>query len=172
MGILMKLDKIPRQIDPTLNLDEIREECIALVKKRAYLSAGASAVPIPLFDVAVDAGLLSQLLPEISIKFGLEEEQMAIYDPETHEIDWKVVGSRGIAFAGLVASRGVTRMTIQGMGTRILSRQIIKFIPLGGTIVAASMGYFVFRKIAMSHIDDCYTLAKSLQVKIETVATI
>ncbi len=161
----MKLDKIPHSIDPALNLDEVREECIALVKKRAYLSAGASAVPIPLLDIAVDAGLLSQLLPEISVKFGLAEEQMAVYNPETHEVDWKVVGSRGIAFAGLVASRGVTRMTIQGMGTRILSRQVIKFIPLGGTIIAASMGYFVFKKIATSHIDDCYKTAKRLQLE-------
>lgn len=166
----MKLDKMPSRIDPALNLDEVREECIALVKKRSYLSAGASAVPIPLLDIAVDAGLLSQLLPEISIKFGLAEEQMAVYDPETHAIDWRVVGRRGIAFAGLVASRGVTRMTIQGMGARILSRQVIKFIPLGGTIIAASMGYFVFKKIAISHIDECYKVAKSIQLNASNIA--
>ena len=166
----MKLDKIPTSIDPTLNLEQIRDDCIALVKKRAYLSAGASAVPIPLLDVAFDATLLSQLLPEISVKFGLAEAQMAVYNPETHEVDWKVVGSRGVAFAGLVASRGVTRMAIQGMGTRILSRQVIKFIPLGGTIVAASMGYFVFKKIAMNHIDECYKVAKGLQRNASTFA--
>lgn len=160
----MKIDT-PTSIDPSLDLDAIRTECLDLVKKRAYLSAGASAVPIPLLDVAFDAGMLSQLLPEISHKFGLAEEQMAMFNPETREVNWKVASERGIAFAGLVASRGVTRMTIQGMGTRILSRQVIKFIPLGGTIVAASMGYFVFKKIATSHVDDCYKAAKGHQLK-------
>lgn len=165
----MRLDnssnKTATRIDPTLDLDAVRTECLELVKKRAYLSAGASAVPIPLLDVAVDAGLLSQLLPEISYMFGLAEEQMAMFNSETREVDWKVARTRGVAFAGLVASRGVTRMSIQGMGTRILSRQVIKFIPLGGTIIAASMGYFVFKKIATNHVDDCYKTAKGLQLK-------
>ncbi len=166
----MKLDNPLSKIDPTLDLDAVRTECLELVKKRAYLSAGASAVPIPLLDVAFDAGLLSLLLPEISVKFGLAEEQMAVYDPETHDVDWKVVRTRGVAFAGLVASRGVIRMSIQGMGTRIISRQVIKFIPLGGTIVAASMGYFVFKKIATNHVDDCYKTAKGIQQKSASLA--
>ena len=33
---MMKIDKIPETIDPTLNLETIREECLDLVKKRAY----------------------------------------------------------------------------------------------------------------------------------------
>ncbi|GAC1373401.1 MAG: hypothetical protein NVS3B3_08890 [Aquirhabdus sp.] len=161
----MKLDNTPTRIDSSLDLDAVRTECLELVKKRAYLSAGASAVPIPLLDVAFDAGMLSQLLPEISYKFGLAELQTEMFNPTTREINWKVARERGVAFAGLVASRGVTRMTIQGMGTRILSRQVIKFIPLGGTIVAASMGYFVFKKIGTSHVDDCYKTAKGIQLK-------
>ncbi len=170
----MKLDntssKTPTRIDPTLDLDAVRTECLELVKKRAYFSAGASAVPIPLLDVAVDAGLLSSLLPEISYKFGLGEEQAEIFDPETREVDWTVARNRGVAFAGLVATRGVIRMSIQGMGTRILSRQVIKFVPLGGTIIAASMGYFVFKKIATNHVDDCYKTAKGLQLNPSSLA--
>jgi hypothetical protein len=40
---------------------------------------------------------------------------------------------------------------------------VIKFIPLGGPIIAATMGYFVFKKITTKHIDECYALAKELQ---------
>ena len=166
----MKLDNTPTRIDSSLDLDAVRTECLEIVKKRAYFSAGASAIPIPLFDVAVDTGMLSQLLPEISYKFGLGELQTEMFNPETREINWKVARERGVAFASLVASRGVVRMSIQGMGTRILSRQVIKFVPLGGTIIAASMGYFVFKKIATNHVDDCYKTAKSIQLKSSSLA--
>ena len=159
----MKAKNTPNIIDPTLDLDAIREECLSLMKKRAYISAGVSAVPVPLLDIAVDAGMLTQLLPEISIKFGLEKEKMEVFNFQTHDIRWRELGSRSLAFAGLVATRGATRMSIRGLGTRLISREVIKFIPLGGPIIAATMGYFVFKKITTSHIDECYSLAKDLQ---------
>ena len=159
----MKPKNIPTIIDPTLDLDAIREECLSLMKTRAYISAGISAVPIPLIDVAVDAGMLTQFLPEISIKFGLEEETLAAINFQTGDVRWRELGSRSLAFAGLVATRGATRMSIKGLGARLVSRQVVKFIPLGGSIIAASMGYFVFKKITTNHIDECYALAKELQ---------
>ena len=51
---MMKIDKLPDAIDPTLNLERIRVECLALVKKRAYVSAGAAVVPVPFLDVVID----------------------------------------------------------------------------------------------------------------------
>ena len=38
----MKIDKIPDSIDPALDLEIIRAECLELVQKRAYISAGAA----------------------------------------------------------------------------------------------------------------------------------
>jgi uncharacterized protein (DUF697 family) len=161
----MKIDKITNIIDPALDLDAIRKECLDLMKTRAYISAGVSAVPIPLFDVAVDAGMLTQLLPEISTKFGLEKEKLAAINFQTGDIRWRELGSRSLAFAGLIATRSATRLSIRGLGARIVSRQVVKFIPLGGPIIAASMGYFVFKKITTDHINECYELAKELQGK-------
>ena len=46
----MKIDPIPDAIDPRLNLELIRAECLELAKKRAYFSAGAAIVPVPFFD--------------------------------------------------------------------------------------------------------------------------
>jgi len=65
----MKIDNIPDSIDPTLNLESIRAECLELAKKRAYFSAGAAIVPVPFFDVIIDVGILSQLIPEINARF-------------------------------------------------------------------------------------------------------
>lgn len=161
----MKLDKIPATIDPALDLDKVREECKQMVKKRAYVSAGAAIVPVPFFDVAIDASMLSVMLPEISAKFGLAPEQMKVFDPETKQIQWDELRKRGIQFAGLVVTRTAVKQSIQGLGTRMLTKQVIKFIPLGGQLIAAGMGYYVMRKVANAHIDDSYALAKQLQGK-------
>ena len=79
----MKLDKLPETIDPSLNLEQVRQECRRLVKKRSFISAGVATVPVPFFDVVVDAGLLSQLLPYINEQFGLAPERMAAFDLKT-----------------------------------------------------------------------------------------
>ena len=72
----MKLEHIPEKIDPSLNLEQIREECLDLVKKRAYFSAGAAVIPVPFLDVVIDVGILSQLIPEINADhLGLIETQ-------------------------------------------------------------------------------------------------
>lgn len=159
----MKLEKLPETIDPNLNLEQVREECQEMVKKRAYASAGAAVVPVPFLDVVVDAGILSQLLPEISARFGLAPERMPAFDAKTREIHWKAMRERGVEFVGLVATRGVVRKSIQGLGGKILTKQVAKFIPLGGQMVAAGMGYFVMRKVAFDHIEDCYRIAKQIQ---------
>ena len=57
------------------------------------------------------------------------------------------------------------KKTVQGYGGRIVAKQVTKFIPLGGQMVAATMGYMIFKKIANDHIDQCYKLAKNIQQK-------
>ena len=101
----MKIDNIPESIDPTLNIDAIRAECLELVKKRSYFSAGAAVIPVPFLDVVIDVGILSQLIPEINTRFGLAPEQISVYDPKTKEIHWKELRKRGIEFSGFVVAR-------------------------------------------------------------------
>lgn len=161
----MKLDNVPERLNPALNLDKIRDECRSMVKKRAFISAGAAVVPVPFLDVAVDASILSVLLPEISNKFGLAPEQMAVYDLKTKQIHWDELRKRGVQFVGLVVTRGAVRASIQGLAGRIAVKQVTKFIPLGGQLVAATLGYYVLRKVANAHIDDCYSLATSIKAK-------
>lgn len=161
----MKLEKLPPSIDPDLDLDKVREECHELVKKRAYVSAGAAVVPVPFMDIVVDAGVLSQLIPEISERFGLAEERLDAIDLQAREIHWQEMRSRMLEFAGMVATRGVVRKSIQGMIGKIVSKQVAKYIPFGGQMVAASLGYVVLKKVADDHIDECYRLASKIQSK-------
>lgn len=158
-------EKLPNTIDPNLDLDEVKKECLAMVKKRARVSAGIAIVPVPFFDVAIDAGMLTQLLPAISERFGLLEDRKGAVDLESREVHWKELKDRTVDFAGLMATRGIVKKTVQGFGGRIAAKQVTKFIPLGGQMVAATMGYMIFKKIATDHVNECYKLAKEIQTK-------
>lgn len=150
-------------VDPNLDLDKIRRECQALVKSRAKVSAGMATIPVPFLDVAVDATLLTKLLPEISERFGLIESAKDAAHIDSKDNRFKSFKNSILSFGGLVASRGIAKQTIQGFGGKFVGKQVSKYIPLGGSMVAATMSYMVFKKIAFNHIDECYKLAQKLQ---------
>lgn len=155
--------KATGSINPNLDLEKIRLECLALVKSRAKISAGVAIIPIPFLDVAVDVGMLSQLLPEITKRFGLTNEQdpsnIGLSDAERKQN----IIERVTAVGGLVATRGLVNKTIQGFGGRFIGKQVSKYIPLGGQMVAATIGYMIFKKIADDHVEQCYKVAKQTQ---------
>ena len=165
MNTTPAVEKLPHTIDPNLDLEQVRKDCQKMVKKRARYSAGVALVPVPFFDVAVDAGMLTQLIPDISERFGLIEGRESAVDLASREIHWKALKDRTVDFAGLIATRGIVKKTVQGFGGRIAAKQVTKFIPLGGQMVAATMGYMIFKKIANDHIEQCYKLAKDIQQK-------
>ena len=45
--------------------------CRKMLHRRSLVAAAASVVPLPGLDWAVDAALLSKLVPEINAQFGL-----------------------------------------------------------------------------------------------------
>ncbi len=147
-----------RSLSPA-ELQQIREDCRALVRRRALVSAGAAVVPVPLLDVVVDAGILMQLIPEISARFGLAVEDIDAMDPAHRAKTWQRIRQRGSQLIGIVLTRALIRKTFDGMVGRLITKQVTKFVPLGGQLVAAGIGYFVLRRIAYGHIDDCYAVA-------------
>ena len=64
---------IPRK---SSELEKIRKDCQWMVSKRALVSGAANLVPVPGADIAVDVGLMMELLPAINRKFGLSPEQI------------------------------------------------------------------------------------------------
>lgn len=147
-------------IQSLAELEKVRLECQALVSSRAKISAGVAIIPIPFLDVAVDVGMLSKLLPEISERFGLSGEDDPSNIGTTDKERKKNLIERATAVGGLVATRGIVNKTIQGFGGRILGKQVTKYIPFGGQIVAGTLGYLIFKKIATDHVEQCYQVAK------------
>lgn len=161
----MKIEKIPELIDLNLDLELVREECLKQVKKRAYYSAGAAIIPIPFLDVVIDVGLLSQLIHEVNARFGLAPEQVSVFDHDTKQIHWSELKKRGIEFSGLVVARTAVKKSVNNVAAKYITKQVTKFIPLGGQLIAAGLGYFVMKKVAEAHVEECYSLAKGIQDK-------
>ena len=159
----MKIKNTPNTIDPNLDIEKARQDSLELINKRAYISAGAAMVPIPLFDLVVDLGVLSTLLPEINAKFGLAPEQVSVYDPKTKEVNWKELRKRGFELSSFVVARTAVKQSINGILGKFVTKQVTKFIPLGGSLVAGTLGYMIMKKTAEPHIEDCYETAKRLQ---------
>lgn len=147
------------------DLEAIRRDCQQLVRKRALVSAGAAVVPVPLLDLVVDARILMVLLPEISQRFGLDPEGIDRLDAEHQRAAWRVIRQRGSQLIGIVLTRQLVRQAFMGFAGRLVARQIAKFIPLGGQLVAAGLGYFVMRKMAYRHIDDCFAVAREVAAR-------
>ena len=122
-------------------------------------------IPIPFFDVIIDIGMLSLLIPEINARFGLAPEQISVYDPETKKVHWNELRKRGFEFSGLVVARTAAKASLNNLAAKVITKQVTKFIPLGGSIIAASLGYIVMKKVAEVHVDECYKLAKGIQQK-------
>ncbi len=144
-------------IDPSINLEAVRHDCQNLAKSRAKISAGVAIIPLPLLDVAIDVAMLSKLLPEISRRFGLSESEH-IQAQNEQNLKEKI-----IAVGSLVAARGVVNKTVQGFGGKFIGKQVSKYVPFGGQLVAATLGYMIFKKIAFDHIEECYAIAKKAQ---------
>lgn len=142
-------------------LEAIRQECQRMIRKVSWVSAGAAVLPVPLFDVVVDVGILIKLIPDINRRFGLEPDTIEAMPEETRLRVWKRRAERGSELIGMVITRTLIQRSLKTMGTRIVVRQVTKFIPLGGQIVAATLGYWVMRKLAYRHVDDCFEVAAS-----------
>ena len=75
--------RLNRALDDTLDaaLAAAVKRSRKLLNKRAMVAAAASAMPVPGLDWAVDAALLSRLIPEINKEFGLTPSQLDQLDP-------------------------------------------------------------------------------------------
>ena len=141
-------------------LEALRAECRAMVTRRAGLSAGAAVVPLLGIDIGADAALLLEMIPAINRKFGLTPEQIDTLDPQLKKIMLVAITSIGSEMIGKVVTRQLIMRALSRMGVRLASKSAVKFVPLLGQAVAASISFGAMRMIGNAHVDDCYEVAK------------
>lgn len=143
--------------DPLL-LERVRASR-KLLNRRALVGAAASTVPVPGLEWAVDAALLSRLLPEINALFGLTPQQIDALTPRKRDQVQKAVAMVGSLVVGKFVTRDLVIRLAKAAGIRLATRQAAKYVPFAGQAVAAVMGYTALRYIGEEHIKDCVRVA-------------
>ena len=141
-------------------LDRTRDECKALVTKRALVSAGTAVVPIPMIDLVVDVNILTKLLPEISRRFGLDHEAVEKMEPRRAEQVLVVATSLGNSAIGRAVTRRIVAAILRRVGVRLLGGQVAKFVPFLGQATAAGISFGAMKLAGDRHVDDCYETAR------------
>lgn len=137
-----------------------------LLNKRAMVAAAASAVPVPGLDWAVDAALLSRLIPEINKEFGLTPQQLDQLEPKKRDQVQKAVTLVGSVLIGKLISRDLVIKAATKIGVRLTSRQLAKYVPFAGQIVSAAVGYAALRYFGEEHMKDCIRVTKQAQLEL------
>lgn len=137
-----------------------------LLHKRAVVAAAASAVPVPGLDWAVDAAMLSRLIPEINREFGLTPQQLDQLDPKKRDQVQKAVTMIGSVLIGKFISRDLILKAATKIGMRLTTKQLAKYVPFAGQIVAASVGYAAIRYLGEEHMKDCIRVAQQAQLEV------
>ena len=135
-----------------------------MLNKRALVAGFASAVPVPGLDWAVDAALLSKLLPKINAEFGLSAQQLDRLDPTQRERVQKAIAMTGTVLVGKLITKDLVIKATKMIGVRMTAIQAAKFVPLAGQAVSAVVGYAAIRYLGEQHIKDCVRVSQQAQL--------
>jgi len=159
---------LPKNID---ELNAIRVECFAMVRKRALFSAAAATVPAFGVDIASDVGILLKLIPAINRRFGLAPDQVAGYSPAVKQVIFQVIKRAGFALVGAEVTRSVLMHALKHVTGRAVTRQALKFVPVLGWGANAAIGFCAMKYVGNSHVKDCYAVcAQALESQRERVS--
>lgn len=134
-----------------------------LLHQRALIAAVASAVPFPGLDWAVDAALLSRLIPQINREFGLTPAQLDQLDPSKREQLQKATSMVGTVLVGKFITRDLIVKIVTKIGLRLTGKELAKYVPLAGQLIASVIGYGAIRYFGEEHMKDCIRVARQAQ---------
>lgn len=132
--------------------------------RRAAISAGVAAVPIPGLDIATDIRMLSRLIEDINAEFGLTPEQINRLQPKLRLVAYEIIVSMSSVLVGKVITRELVTLLLKRTGKKLLVKYSAKIVPIVGQVVSAAVGFAAFRTIGCQHIDACVDIAAELVV--------
>jgi uncharacterized protein (DUF697 family) len=144
--------------DPALQ-DAVRR-ARKMINRRAMVAAAASTVPVPGLDWAVDAAMMSKLIPDINEEFGLTPKQISELPPTKREQVQKALAVVGSLVVGRFVTREMVVRMAQMVGKRLTVQQAAKFVPIAGQAVSAVLGYSAVRYLGEEHIKDCVRVVR------------
>ncbi|MEY2896429.1 MAG: hypothetical protein RL669_698, partial [Pseudomonadota bacterium] len=105
-----------------------------IVTRRALVSAGASVVPVPGLDIAVDIGLYMSLVEDINSEFGLTPAQIERLSPKARALVFRAITLAGPTLVGRVLTREAVVAGLKLVGVRLTAKQATRWVPVAGQV--------------------------------------
>lgn len=153
-------------------LEQVRARCRRLVQRRAAVSAGISAVPLPGLDVVSDIRLFAALIEDINREFGLTPEQVGRLQPKFKLMAYETAVAVGGTMVGKYITKEVVLQILKRAGAGMVARQATRFVPLAGQAAAAAIGFFAFRQIGYQHVEACAKVAQEVMLAQRSAASL
>jgi uncharacterized protein (DUF697 family) len=144
------------------DVNRIAAECRARVTRRALVSAGATVVPIPGLDLMVDIGLMVRMLNEVNEAFGLTPAQIEQLSPRRKLTVYAAVNALGSSAVGRLVTRELIALLLKRVARRVAAASVLRFVPLAGQAVAASLSFAALKYLGNRHIADCVRVAEAV----------
>jgi uncharacterized protein (DUF697 family) len=144
------------------DIEQVRDRCRRLVRRRATIAAGFSAVPLPGLDVVSDLTLFTRLVDEVNQEFGLTAEQIERLQPKFRLIAYEAAVGMGGMLVGRLVTRELLLRVFKKVGVKIASKTAAKLVPIAGSVVSAAIGFTVFRQLGYQHVEACAKVANKL----------
>ena len=152
------------------DIDRVRERCRALVRKRAAISAGISAVPIPGVDMVSDLASFASMVEDINRDFGLTPAQIEALQPHMRVATYQAMAALGGTLVGKLVTKELVLKLLQKSGAKLAAKSATKIVPLAGQIASAAIGFALFRQMGYQHVEACARVAQEVGQKTVTPA--
>lgn len=137
----------------------VRERCRRLVRRRAVISAGVGAIPLPGIDVMSDLSLFTLLINDINREFGLTPQQIERLQPRLRLIAYEAAVGIGGMMVGKLITRELVLAVFKRSGMKMLTKSASRVVPIIGQLASAAIGFGVFRSMGYQHVDACVAVA-------------
>lgn len=144
-------------------IEVVRERCREMVRKRALVSAGVAAVPLPGLDVLSDLSTFTLLVEEVNKEFGLSQKQIERLHPRLRVLAYQAAASVGGMLVGKLVTKRLVLVLFKRAGVKIAAKTVAKVVPVAGQVVSAAIGFALFRKMGYQHVEACAKVARELQ---------
>ena len=144
------------------DIERVRERCRGLVRKRAAISAGVSAIPVPGVDIVADLSSFAVMVEEINRAFGLSPEQIEQLQPRMRIATYQAVAAIGSTLVGKIVTRELVLKLLRKSGAKLAAKSAAKIVPLAGQVASAAIGFALFRQMGYQHVEACTRVAREV----------
>lgn len=142
-----------------------------IAEKRVRLYAGLAAAnglnPVIGVDVLADIALLVKMGNEVADIYGLSEKRFKYMKRLLNPGSAAKLGVAVAAFASKYLAREGIKLLLKSVAKRVAGKELAKFIPFAGPLVAAGIGWKATFSLGDQLIDEAETLGRTILAEIQ-----